>query len=38
MNKKFWDFDEQILADLISQGLSERELLAGFKEARNQII
>ena len=31
------EFDEQILADLISQGLSGQELLARFKEARHQI-
>jgi hypothetical protein len=31
------EFDEQILADLISQGLSGQELLARFKDARNQI-
>ncbi|MBZ4644786.1 MAG: hypothetical protein JG777_275 [Clostridia bacterium] len=31
------EFDEQILADLISQGLSGQELLARFKEIRRQI-
>jgi len=31
------EFDEQILADLISQGLSGQELLSKFKERRNQI-
>ena len=31
------EFDEQILADLISQGFSGQELLARFKDARNQI-
>lgn len=31
------EFDEQILADLISQGLSGQELLAKFKETRRQI-
>ena len=31
------EFDEQILADLISQGLSGQELLARFKDARHQI-
>lgn len=31
------EFDEQILADLISQGLSGQELLARFKDARNQV-
>lgn len=31
------EFDKQILADLISQGLSEQELLAKFKETRRQI-
>ena len=31
------EFDEQILADLISQGLSGQELLARFKVARHQI-
>jgi bifunctional DNA-binding transcriptional regulator/antitoxin component of YhaV-PrlF toxin-antitoxin module len=31
------EFDEQILSDLISQGFSEQELLARFKEARRKI-
>lgn len=31
------EFDEQILADLISQGLSGQELLDKFKETRRQI-
>ena len=31
------EFDEQILADLISQGLSGNELLAKFKEVRKGI-
>ena len=31
------EFDEQILADLISEGLSGQELLVKFKERRNQI-
>jgi len=31
------EFDEEILADLISQGLSGQELLARFKETRRQI-
>jgi len=31
------EFDEEILADLISQGLSGQELLAKFKETRRQI-
>ena len=31
------EFDEQILADLISQGFSGQELLARFKEAHRQI-
>ena len=31
------EFDEQILADLISQGISGPELLAKFKEMRRQI-
>ncbi|MCL5071309.1 MAG: AbrB/MazE/SpoVT family DNA-binding domain-containing protein [Actinobacteria bacterium] len=31
------EFDEQILADLISQGLSGQELLARFKQTRHQI-
>ena len=31
------EFDEQILADLISQGLSGEELLARFKEIRKKI-
>lgn len=31
------EFDEQILADLISQGLSGQELLAKFKEMRCQV-
>ena len=31
------EFDEQILADLISQGLSGQELLVRFKDARHQI-
>ena len=31
------EFDEQILADLISQGISGQELLARFKEARRQM-
>jgi len=31
------EFDEQILADLISQGLSGQELLDNFKEPRRQI-
>ncbi|GAB6172595.1 hypothetical protein JCM15765_20730 [Paradesulfitobacterium aromaticivorans] len=31
------EFDEQILADLISQGLSGQELLAKFKETRREI-
>jgi len=30
------EFDEQILADLISQGLSGQELLAKFKQARHK--
>jgi len=31
------EFDEQILADLISQGFSGQDLLAKFKEKRNHI-
>ena len=31
------EFDEQILADLISQGLSGQELLKKFKEMRRQV-
>lgn len=31
------EFDEQILADLISQGFSGQELLTKFKEIRRQI-
>ena len=31
------EFDEQILADLISQGFSGQDLLAKFKDARTQI-
>ena len=31
------EFDEQILADLISQGLSGKELLTSFKETRKKI-
>jgi bifunctional DNA-binding transcriptional regulator/antitoxin component of YhaV-PrlF toxin-antitoxin module len=31
------EFDEQILADLISQGLSGQELLERFKELRRKI-
>ena len=31
------EFDEQILADLISQGFSGQELLAKFKDIRHQI-
>ncbi len=31
------EFDEQILADLISQGLSGQELLDKFKKTRRQI-
>jgi len=31
------EFDEQILADLIAQGLSGQELLSMFKETRRQI-
>lgn len=31
------EFDEQILADLISQGFSGQELLAKFKDTRNQV-
>jgi len=31
------DFDEELLADLISQGLKGQELLAAFKEQRKQI-
>ncbi|MHB1650903.1 MAG: AbrB/MazE/SpoVT family DNA-binding domain-containing protein [Desulfitobacteriaceae bacterium] len=31
------EFDEQILADLISQGLSGEELLTRFKETRKKI-
>ena len=31
------EFDEQILADLISQGLSGEELLARFKDTRKKI-
>lgn len=31
------EFDEQILADLISQGLSGQELLEKFKEIRRQV-
>lgn len=31
------EFDEQILAELISQGLSGQELLDKFKETRRQI-
>ena len=31
------EFDEQILADLISQGFSGQELLTKFKDRRNQI-
>lgn len=31
------EFDEQILADLISQGFSGQELLAKFKDIRRQI-
>ncbi len=37
VQENFGEFDEQILADLISQGLSGQELLDGFKEARNLI-
>jgi bifunctional DNA-binding transcriptional regulator/antitoxin component of YhaV-PrlF toxin-antitoxin module len=37
VQENFGEFDEQILADLISQGLSGQELLAGFKEARIRI-
>lgn len=31
------EFDEEILADLISQGLSGEELLEGFKRIRHQV-
>jgi len=31
------EFDEEILADLISQGLSGQELLEKFKEIRRQV-
>lgn len=31
------EFDEQILADLIGQGLSGQELLGKFKETRRQV-
>jgi hypothetical protein len=31
------EFDEEILADLITQGLSGEELLAKFKETRRKI-
>jgi len=31
------EFDEQILADLISQGYSGEELLAKFKEYRHKV-
>ena len=31
------EFDEQILADLIEQGLSGQELLGKFKETRRQV-
>ncbi|MBC7075375.1 MAG: AbrB/MazE/SpoVT family DNA-binding domain-containing protein [Syntrophomonadaceae bacterium] len=31
------EFDEEILADLISQGLSGQELLEKFKEMRRQV-
>ncbi|MBM3701133.1 MAG: AbrB/MazE/SpoVT family DNA-binding domain-containing protein [Actinobacteria bacterium] len=31
------EFDEEILADLISQGFSGQELLTRFKQARNSI-
>ncbi|MDD3899150.1 MAG: AbrB/MazE/SpoVT family DNA-binding domain-containing protein [Syntrophomonadaceae bacterium] len=31
------EFDEQILADLITQGLSGQELLDKFKETRRQV-
>jgi len=31
------EFDEQILADLIAQGLAGQELLDKFKETRRQI-
>lgn len=31
------EFDEEILADLISQGLSGKELLTRFKETRRQV-
>jgi bifunctional DNA-binding transcriptional regulator/antitoxin component of YhaV-PrlF toxin-antitoxin module len=37
VQENYGEFDEQILADLISQGLSGQELLEGFKEARNRI-
>jgi len=33
----FGEFDEQILADLISQGFSGQELLARFKDGRRKI-
>ncbi|MBN2073697.1 MAG: AbrB/MazE/SpoVT family DNA-binding domain-containing protein [Actinobacteria bacterium] len=36
-NEDMGEFDEQILADLISQGLSGQELLARFRQARQEI-
>ncbi|MCL4416504.1 MAG: AbrB/MazE/SpoVT family DNA-binding domain-containing protein [Actinobacteria bacterium] len=37
VHENIGEFDEQILADLISQGLSGQELLARFKQVRHQI-
>lgn len=37
VHENIGEFDEQILADLISQGFSGHELLAKFKKARQNI-
>ena len=37
VHENIGEFDEQILADLISQGLSGQELLAKFKQARHKV-
>jgi len=37
VHENMGEFDEQILADLISQGFSGQELLARFKKTRHQI-
>jgi len=37
VHENIGEFDEQILADLISQGLSGQELLTKFKQAHHQI-